>query len=93
MPERVQEIIGDQVYEYIPMGTYVVRAEGVCGSRPTFKHTRIEITGALARLAAGESLESIVSGYAGRVSKEAVLEANEIMTREFLNHLPKLQTS
>ena len=69
----------------------MVQARGVCGGRPTFKYTRIEITGTLARLASGESLEQLVQGYAGKVSREAVLEANEIMTREFLSHLPSLQ--
>ena len=48
---------------------------------------------ALARLASGESLDDIVAGYAGRVSREALLEASEIMAREFLEHLPKLQAA
>ncbi len=73
-------------YLYRQLGDFVVQAVGVCGGRPTFKYTRIEITGTLARLANGETLESIVQGYAGRVSKEAVLEANEIITQEFLLH-------
>jgi uncharacterized protein (DUF433 family) len=53
----------------------VVRAVGVCGERPTFKYTRIEITGTLERLAAGESMDEIVQGYRGRVSHEAIVEA------------------
>ena len=57
------------------------------------KYTRIEVTGALARLAAGESLETIVAGYAGRVSKEAMLEASEIVAREFISHLPVLSAA
>jgi uncharacterized protein (DUF433 family) len=93
MPELVTESIGGEPYMYYPMGEYVVRAPGVCGGRPTFKHTRIEITGALARLAGGEALDDIVVGYKGRVSREAVLEASEIMTREFIEHLPKLQAA
>jgi uncharacterized protein (DUF433 family) len=44
----------------------------------------------LDRLAAGESLESIVAGYGGRVSREAMLEAIDIATRHFLNSLPEL---
>ena len=71
MPEPVTELIGGELYSYHPMGEYVVRSLEVCGGRPTFKHTRIEITGALARLASGESLDDIVAGYAGRVSREA----------------------
>ncbi|HZP82452.1 MAG TPA: DUF433 domain-containing protein [Chthonomonadaceae bacterium] len=74
----VQEIVGGESYEYTPLGQYVVRAVGVCGGRPTFKYTRIEVAGALDRLAAGESLESIVAGYGGRVSREAMLEAIDI---------------
>jgi uncharacterized protein (DUF433 family) len=61
------------------MGEYVVCAPGVCGGRPTFKHTRIEVSGTLTRLASGESLEAIVAGYAGRVTREALLEASKIM--------------
>ena len=47
-------------------GEHVVRAPGVCGGRPTFKYTRIEIAGVLARLARGETVEGIVRGYEGR---------------------------
>jgi uncharacterized protein (DUF433 family) len=86
----VQEIVGGESYEYTPLGQYVVRAVGVCGGRPTFKYTRIEVARALDRLAAGESLESIVAGYGGRVSREAMLEAIDIATRHFLNSLPEL---
>ena len=93
MSGLVTETFGNELYSYYPMGEYVVRAPGVCGGRPTFKHTRIEITGALARLAAGETLEMVVTGYEGRVTREAVLEASEIMAREFLSHLPKLQAA
>jgi hypothetical protein len=32
----------------------------------------------LDRLAAGESLDDIVIGYHGRVSREAIIEANEV---------------
>lgn len=47
MSELVSEIIGGEVYQYYPLGEYVVRAVGVCGTRPTFKYTRIEITGTI----------------------------------------------
>ena len=93
MSGLVTETFGNELYSYYPMGEYVVRVPGVCGGRPTFKHTRIEITGALARLAAGDTLEMVVTGYEGRVTREAVLEASEIMAREFLSHLLKLQAA
>lgn len=87
-----REMIGNDSYEYMPMGQYVVRAPGICGGRPTFKYTRIEVAGALDRLASGESLENIVAGYGGKVSREALQEAVDIVTRHFLNNLPDLIT-
>ena len=74
MAKLITEMVGGEVYQYYPLGEHVVRAVGVCGGRPTFKYTRIEITGMLERLAAGESIDEIVRGYRGRVSREAVVE-------------------
>jgi len=39
----VHEVVRDEPYDYYPMGKYVVAAPGVCGGRPTFKYTRIEV--------------------------------------------------
>ncbi|MEZ4737414.1 MAG: DUF433 domain-containing protein [Caldilineaceae bacterium] len=50
----------------------------VCGGRPTFKYTRIEIAGTLERIAAGEAIDEIVAGYRGRVNREALLEALQL---------------
>jgi len=90
MAKLITETIGGELYRYYPLGKHVVRAIGVCGGRPTFKYTRIEITGTLERLAAGEGLDEIVVGYKGRVSREAILEAGQIVTEQFLNQLPDL---
>ena len=87
----VREIVGDEPYDYYPLGDYVVRAVGVCGGRPTFKYTRIEIIGTLERLAAGESIDVIVKGYRGRVSHAAIMEAVRLVTDEFLKALPELE--
>jgi len=91
MAELMTEIVGGEPYRYYPLGDYVVRAVGVCGGRPTFKYTRIEITGTLERLAAGESLEDIVAGYRGRVSRAAIMEAVQLVTAQFLTSLPALE--
>jgi uncharacterized protein (DUF433 family) len=91
MTKVMTEVIGGETYRYYPLGQYVVRAVGVCGGRPTFKYTRIEITGTLDRLAAGESLEEIVAGYRGRVSRDAIIEAIQIVTAGFLKTLPTLK--
>jgi uncharacterized protein (DUF433 family) len=71
----VREELDGQVYEYLPLGKYVVSAPGVCRGRPTFKYTRIEVAGVLEWLSAGNSLEDMLAGYQGRVSREAILEA------------------
>lgn len=93
MAELVTENIAGELYQYCPLGEYVVRAIGVCGGRPTFKYTRIEITGTLERLAAGESVDEIVAGYGGRVPREAILEASRIVTTQFLDTLPELEAA
>jgi uncharacterized protein (DUF433 family) len=85
------ETVGGELYQYYPLGTYVVRAPGVCDGRPTFKYTRIEITGTLERLATGESLDEIVAGYQNRVTREAIVEAVHLMTRQFVQKLPQLE--
>lgn len=63
----------------------------VCGGRPTFKYTRIEITGTLERLAAGEPIDAIVAGSRGKVSREAVMEAIRLMAAQFIETLPQLE--
>lgn len=69
------EIVGGELCEYVPLGAHVVRAVGVCGGRSTLKYTRIEISGALDRLASGESFDQIITGHQSRVSREALSEA------------------
>lgn len=87
----VTEIVEGETYAYIPLGAYVVRAQGVCGGRPTFKYTRIEIAGTLDRLAAGESIDQLVHGYRGRVSRAAIMEAINLVTTQFIETLPTLE--
>ena len=66
MQALMTKMVGGEPYQFYPLGEYIVRAPGVCGGRPTFKYTRIEIIGTLERLATGESMEDIVAGYRGR---------------------------
>ena len=91
MAKPVTEIVGGEVYQYYPLGKYVVRAIGVCGGRPTFKYTRIEIAGTLERLAEGENIDEIVKGYLDRVSKAAIIEALKLVTTRFVSTLPELE--
>jgi uncharacterized protein (DUF433 family) len=91
MAELITERVGGETYQYLPLGEHVVRAVGVCGGRPTFKYTRIEITGTLDRLAGGECVGEVVAGYEGRVSREAVVEAIRIIAAGFAQALPILE--
>ena len=73
--QLVHEIVGGEPYDYYPLGKYVVAAPGVCGGRPTFKYTRVEVEVVLDLLAAGEPLEQLVENFQGRVPKAAIEEA------------------
>jgi uncharacterized protein (DUF433 family) len=65
----------------------------VRSGRPTFKYTRIEITGTLDRLAAGENMDQIVAGYRNKISREAVIEAIQLIASQFVKSLPQLETA
>lgn len=57
--QLTQEMYGGEVYEYYPLGKYIVAAPGVCGGRPTFKYTRLEVSMILAQLSIGRSAEEL----------------------------------
>src|SRR2546423_12559364 len=71
-----REIVGGEPYEYYPVGQHIVIAPGVCGSRPTFKYTRIDVRHALGLLSAGRTIKEVAKGY--EISVEAVQEALEL---------------
>ena len=91
MAKLITETVGKEPYQYYPLGKYVARAPGICGGRPTFKYTRIEITGTLDRLAAGETMDAIIAGYRNKVPREAVIEALQLIATQFINTLPQLE--
>jgi len=61
--EFVVEIINGEAYKYYPLGDHVVRAVGVCGGRPTFKYTRIEVDFVLVQLTNGEQISELIADY------------------------------
>lgn len=72
----MRENYGNEPYEYFPLGRYVVVAPGICGGRPTFKYTRLEVSLILSLLASGETIEQIVQSYSlSQLTPEAVKEA------------------
>ena len=81
MPRPVTVNFGGEPYQYTAMGTYIVKAKGVCGGRPTFIFTRILVSGVLDRINAGDGLETIIKSYRGRVSKDAIREAINLFSK------------
>jgi uncharacterized protein (DUF433 family) len=80
-----REIVGGEIYEYYSLGNYVVRAPGVCGGRPTFKYTRIEVSFILNRIAQGKSIEYIVDAYQDpHLTHAAIQEAMMLATHAFI---------
>lgn len=69
----VRELRGEEMYEYYPLGEYIVAVPDVCGGCPTFKYTRIEAAGALNLIAAGYSIEQVAQRF--EVPQQAVEEA------------------
>jgi uncharacterized protein (DUF433 family) len=59
-----------------PLGEYIVAAPGVCGGRPTFKYTRIDVRHALSLLSGGRTVEEVAQSY--RVPVAAVQEALDL---------------
>jgi uncharacterized protein (DUF433 family) len=69
----VRETVGGEPYDYYPVGRHIVIAHGICGGRPTFKYTRIDVRHALRLVAAGRPIEQVARGY--EVPVAAVQEA------------------
>ncbi len=83
--DLVVETVGSELYEYYPLGEYIVMAPGVCGGRPTFKYTRLEVEIVLADLKAGYSIDEVVVDFhRSNLSKEAVQEAIDLAQQAFL---------
>jgi uncharacterized protein (DUF433 family) len=74
--QLVQELYGGEVYEHYPLGKYIIAAPDVCGGRPTFKYTRLELGMVLALLANGMTVDEVVQDYhRPELMPEAVQEA------------------
>jgi len=70
--EWVREDRDGVIYEYLPLGKYIVAARGVCGGRPTIKYRRLDARHVLAFFQGGESVQEIATDY--RIPVEAVEE-------------------
>jgi uncharacterized protein (DUF433 family) len=89
-----EEVGGGQIYEYYPLGKYIVSAPGICGGRPTFKYTRLEVAVILDLLAAGWTVERLVREYSkSRLTPEAVREALQLAKQALLQRTPVATSS
>ena len=69
----VRETVGGEPYEYYPVGRYIVIAPVICGGRPTFKYTRIDVRHALRLVTGGRPIDQVARGY--QIPVAAVKEA------------------
>lgn len=84
-PQLISETYGDTVYEYYPIGQYIVAAPDVCGGRPTFKYTRLEVATILDLIAAGWTVERLIQEYdQSYLTAEAVTEAVKLAKEALL---------
>lgn len=70
--ELVREEIGGEIYEYLPLGTHVVAATGVCGGRPTIKYHRLDARHILSYLNSGDTPEELAADF--KIPIEAIQE-------------------
>ncbi|MCP4359548.1 MAG: DUF433 domain-containing protein [Chloroflexi bacterium] len=83
--DLVIETLDGELYEYYPLGAHIVMALGVCGGRPTFKYTRLEVKVILADLKAGHSIDNVVADFhRSNLTREAVQEAIDLAQQAFL---------
>jgi uncharacterized protein (DUF433 family) len=87
-PQLVREQVGGEWYEYTPLGKFVVSAPAVCRGRPTFKYTRIEVSGVLERLGAGHAIADLIADSEGRLSPEAIAEAAGLAAKALTRQAP-----
>ncbi len=86
--QLVREKVGEEWYEYVPLGKFVVSAPAVCRGRPTFKYTRIEVAGVLERLGTGQGVEALIADSRGRLCREAIAEATALAAKALARQVP-----
>ncbi len=88
----LREMYRGEPYEYYPLGEHVVVAPSVCGGRPTFKYTRLEVSIVLSLLAQGDSVAQVVEEYAlSRLTPAAVSEAIHLAGQALVQSAERLQ--
>ncbi len=92
--QLVREMQNREPYEYFALGKYVVAAPGICGGRPTFKYTRLEVSVILSLLATGQTIEQVVQAYAtSPLVTEAVIEALQLANQALVESAQVLRAA
>jgi uncharacterized protein (DUF433 family) len=90
----VRELVGGEWYEYVPLGKHIVAAPGICGGRPTFKYTRLEVSVILDLIKAGHTIKDVLRKYAhSEISTEAVEEALYLAKKAFLRSASRMKAA
>lgn len=88
----IREKVGAEWYDYVPLGKHIVAAPGVCGGRPTFKYTRLEVVVILDLLAAGHTVQELLQEYShSKLSAEAISEAILLARKAFVGSAGKVR--
>lgn len=81
----ITEMVGEEEYRYVPLGEYIVMAPAMCGGRPTFKYTRLEVSMILTLLQMGDTVDQVVTNYAkSNLTHAAVYEALSLAQQSFM---------
>jgi uncharacterized protein (DUF433 family) len=89
-----REVVGGEEYEYVPLGKHIVAAPGVCGGRPTFKYTRLEVSVVLDLMAAGHTIKDILRKYTySKISTEAIEEAVRLAKKALLRSAARMKSA
>jgi len=83
--EFTRELVDGEWYEFVPLGKHVVACPEICGGRPTFKYTRLEVSVILDLLAAGHNVKDVLRKYAhSDISAESIKEAVQLAKNALL---------
>jgi len=68
------------------IGRCVISDPAICHGQPTFRGTRILVSGVMEQVAEGMAWETIVEEWRGDVSVDAISEAVRLASQAFRDH-------
>lgn len=90
--ELTHELRNGKLYEYYPLGRFVVVAPQIAGAKPIFKYTRVRVKRALDLIADGASIDEAAKKLnSAHIPPEAIREALELARKAFVKAHPPLR--